>query len=130
MTLRIIYDDTRVVPDEVVALAGVQQFSSIIFRRKSLLRYMTELAVEAGFQDMEVISRETTDAQLAATSTELRNSEKFLVFPSNVVAMAPRDEVITLLRKLRYAQNNLVLTVTPGVDWTGLVLLDGEKKKS
>jgi len=128
MPLKIIYDASQAAPPNITALLGVSSFRNLVFRRRNLLQWLQEACrlaeVEAA---LEVSS--TLEWQALAMELDRRPPDpnaRFLVCPSQFVALSPPEELSNFLRHTVHAPS--LFRVPPrnrdGVG--GWVLLDEE----
>ncbi|MGY8523765.1 capsular biosynthesis protein [Paracidovorax citrulli] len=124
MSLYLIVDDTVRVSDEIAGLTGVSSFGRLLYRRRTLVQHLEDAAADAGLPPPVVLSTRGAAAELEHRLAHEDWEASFLVIPTNIVAMAPRAELVTLLRQLRYVAQNIQLPVSRGADWSGLLRLD------
>jgi len=120
----LIVDDTVRVSDEIAGLTGVSNFGRLLYRRRTLVQHLEEAAAQAGMPAPMVVASRAAAADLEQRLAHEDWQASFLVISTNIVAMTPRSELVTLLRQLRYAAQNIQLPVSRGADWSGLLRLD------
>jgi hypothetical protein len=114
MSLTLIIDDTAPVADDIVGLTGVNRFGNLIFQRRRLVQRLRDVAAEAGLPEPILADRRDRLAELGEKLAHDRTGGYFLLFPTHVVAQAPRAELVRFLRQLAYTQTGLQVTVTTG----------------
>lgn len=122
--LSIVIDDTVRVSEDVAALTGVSHFGNLRYRRQTLVQHLESAARAAGLDAPVVLSSQQAVLELEQRLVHQNEPGRFLLFPSNIVALTPRQQLITLLKQLRYAPDNLQLPVTGAPEWSGLLVLD------
>ncbi len=137
MSVCLIYDDRVDVSPDIHALLGVQKFSQVLYRKRSLLDHVRALVREAGIPEFIHLHR---DSDLAAFSDRLHRApsaqdgagaagRRFLYYPSNVI---PRqlDDARLFLQKLRYARRDIYIPVDEAGTSTdsSLLLWIGEQR--
>lgn len=122
--LSLVIDDTVRVSDDVAGLTGVNSFGSLLYRRRTLTQHIEDAAAAAGLSPPIVLSSHQSVLELEQRLVHQNEPGRYLVFPANIVALAPKAQLVTLLKQLRYAPDNLQLAVTNGAEWSGLLLLD------
>mgnify|MGYP000918997027 CR=1 FL=1 len=143
MSICLIYDDRADVSADIQALLGVQKFSQVLYRKRTLLEHVRSLVREAGIPEFIHLHR---DSDLADFSDKLHRSpagagdssgvgvptRRFLYYPSNVVPRRLEDARV-FLQKLRYARRDIFIPVsdqelgTAGAD-ASLLLWVGESR--
>src|ERR1700749_3297892 len=98
--IQIIFDDTPAVPNEIRAFVGISHFGSIVYRRRSLLEAVRELARKAERPEPIYLR---TRADISALTEKLRKEddrERYLVCPSNLVSSNHPESVLLFLRQI------------------------------
>ncbi|MDE1150689.1 MAG: hypothetical protein PW843_29420 [Azospirillaceae bacterium] len=124
MSLTILFDDTRRVPDDVLNLTGVATFGGLIHGRRTLLRHVQEAAQEAGLPPPIVLTTRGLVDEAVERMAAAPADAQFLVFPANLVAIGARGQLTALLRRLAHAVGNQAWPVATTADWTALVLVE------
>jgi hypothetical protein len=101
--VQIVYDDTPVVPNEIKAFVGINHFGNIVYRRKSLLEAVRELALKAGWPEPIHLCNA---ADVSALTEKLRKEDdrqRYLICPSNLVSSNRPDSVLVFLRQIEHS---------------------------
>ncbi|HEX2838105.1 MAG TPA: hypothetical protein VHN77_08270, partial [Phycisphaerales bacterium] len=118
MSVCLIYDDRADVSPDIHALLGVQKFSQVLYRKRSLLDHVRALVREAGIPEFIHLHR---DSDLAEFSDRLHRApsaqdgagaagRRFLYYPSNIIPRRLEDARL-FLQKLRYARRDIYIPV-------------------
>ncbi|MFO0831870.1 MAG: hypothetical protein U0637_08495 [Phycisphaerales bacterium] len=137
MSMCLIYDDRTDVSPDIQALLGVQKFSQVLYRKRSLLDHVRALVRDAGIPEFIHLHRDSDLADFsdrlhrapAAESTPAIPPRRFLYYPSNVIPRRLEDAKL-FLQKLRYARRDIYIPVedaTPSPD-ASLLLWVGEQR--
>ncbi|MBB6250887.1 phosphotransferase [Nitrospirillum iridis] len=124
MSLTILFDDSRRVPDDVLSMTGVVCFGGLIHGRRTLLRHLQEAAQEAGLSPPVVLTTRAALDEAAERAGAAPASAQFLLFPANLAAPSPRGHLTRMLKSLAQAGGNHAWPVRTAADWTGLVLVE------
>ncbi|MBB5192460.1 hypothetical protein HNQ50_003201 [Silvimonas terrae] len=124
MTLQILIDDTVRVPDDVFALTGVSRFGDILYRRRSLAQHLKDAAAAADLPEPQLLSGVQSMLDLQQKLSHPVPAGRYLIIPTNIVAQTSKSAFAIFLRQLRYLPSNLLISVTSGAEWSGLVLGD------
>lgn len=118
MSVCLIYDDRADVSPDIHALLGVQKFSQVLYRKRSLIEHVRSLVREAGIpefihlhrdSDVEEFSDRLHRAPAASESAGIA-TRRFLYYPSNVIPRSLEDARL-FLQKLRYARRDIYIPV-------------------
>ena len=122
--IKLIYDDTVRVPEQVSGLTGIRHFGSLLYRRQMVSRHLATLASDAGIdQIVHLRSNWDVDALREHVAHDT-GSDLYLYYPSNLVSTQPLAATRNFFQKIRYARQNLVLELDQGLQWSGLALMD------
>lgn len=121
MTLRLVFDDTLLIPDELKALVGVAQFGSLVFQRRSRLDAMRAAARDAGAAIVHLQSADDR-ARLIQELREANPDQPLLLCPSHLVPLDPSEHLVIFLKQLQYAPSGLHIPVSRGRERRGWVL--------
>ncbi len=122
MTLRLIFDDTLLIPEELKALVGVEHFGNLVFQRRSRLEAMSRAAGEANAAIVHLQNRDDR-ARLMSQLREENPDQLLLLCPSHLVPLDANDGLVTFLKQLQYAPSALHMPVEKGRDRRGWVLM-------
>ncbi len=122
--LRIIYDNTAPVSQQVQSLIGIENFGTLIYRRRTLLNWLQASAEAAGIEPP--IELNSPSARLEI-ERRLRNGEwaddLFLFCPAQVVSSKGFDALTLFLRQASHSPISMALPATDGPEWSGWLLL-------
>jgi hypothetical protein len=135
----LIYDDRADVSADIQALLGVQKFSQVLYRKRSLLEHVRSLVRDAGVPEFIHLHRDSDLAEFSDRLHRARGGQaggqdggsqgaparKFLYYPSNVIPRRLEDARV-FLQKLRYARRDIYIPVDDAGADASVLLWVGE----
>ncbi|MDR5855197.1 capsular biosynthesis protein [Caballeronia sp. LZ062] len=105
----LLYDNTQPPPSDVSNLLGIERFSDVYYRKRSLERWMSDLADQAGFNfvDIETLAHPDSLIQppLAGSGRQI-----IVYVPAWIAFGCAETEASLFLQKLGLTRNNLRVT--------------------
>jgi hypothetical protein len=128
VTITLVYDDTVVVPPDIVSLTGLSRFGRIWYRKKALATHV--FAAAEGAVD-EVVHLRTRDDVVAFTSRlsfPLPES-RYIYYPANIAPRQDFEQARVFFHKVAYSNLEVALTVPSPDGWTGIFLVGANRMR-
>ena len=125
MSICLVYDDRTPVSDDIRALLGVERFSAVLYRKRSLLDHVRQLMQEADVAEFIHLSRDADLDLLRRHAERASPGARYLYYPSHIVPRRLADARL-FISKIQYSRRDLIIPVDddPGAP---AVLLLGER---
>lgn len=111
--LHIIYDDLTAVPEALRSLVGAARFGQLVFRRRTQLEAMRELADAVGVELIHLTETAALEALVARLGEETSEAA-YLYCPAHLATVTPPDRLRTFLAQIRYAPTALHIPLAQG----------------
>lgn len=108
----LIYDDREPVSPEITALLGVDRFSQVLYRKRSLLDHARALMHDVGISEFVHLTRTDDLDALKSQLDRAAPGQRFLYFPSHVVPQR-LDAARVFLAKIQHSRLDLIVPVDP-----------------
>lgn len=105
----LIYDTRYAVPDEIKNLLGVDSFAEVIYRKRSLQRWVEDTCTKAGLPAPVSLFRNAGDDLLHRRAFEHSPRLVILYFPAYIAFRSPEDQAALFLKKLSLSKHNLTV---------------------
>ncbi|WP_188053211.1 hypothetical protein [Sphingosinithalassobacter sp. CS137] len=104
MSLTLLYDSSAPAAPSITALLGIANFRDLVFRRRSLLHWLTGGAREAGLEDpIELRSTADWQALIDGIDPDAPDDALYLLCPANIGVLADAAQLGLFLRQSAYA---------------------------
>jgi hypothetical protein len=108
-----VYDDRVAVPDEARSFIGIERFSGLVYRKRTLLEHAREALADAGIERVVAVGGESDVEALTETVLHAPERQRIIYLPS-CVAFPDREAVRICLRKFACSDENFALGAEPG----------------
>jgi hypothetical protein len=113
MSKVLLYDNSDFVPQDISHLLGVNRFSDIYYRKRSLDRWMADICAAAGIQFIEIGSdRSSREAARQAALLSGKNLVA-LYMPAYIAFGCSEEDAALFLKKLAYTRTSLSVCAEP-----------------
>jgi len=108
MSMIAIYDDRIRVPEEARAFVGVEHFSQLVFRKRTLAEHMTEMLVAAGIENVTTIASDE-DARTCAERLQRGAVSQRVVYVPASLTFLQREAALLCLRKIALSEDHFAV---------------------
>ena len=113
MSMIAVYDDRVTVPDEARSFVGIERFSSLVYRKRTLLEHAKATLGDAGIERILPISCQADVAAISETLLHSPERQRVIYLPSSV-AFPDREAAKICFRKFGFSDENFALGADPG----------------
>jgi len=111
MTAIMVYDNSLSVPQDITNLLGVNKFSEIYYRKRSLDKWVHDICKEAGIKFVEISGDVQSDAA-KIRQLGFINTQKLVVMymPSNIAFGCDEVDASPFLKKLSFSRSPVAIS--------------------
>lgn len=113
MRMIAVYDDRVPVPDEAKSFVGIERFSHLVYRKRTLFEHARQALTDAGVERILPLSLDADIEALAASVLHAPEHQRIIYLPS-CVAFPEREATRIMLRKFAFSDENFALGADPG----------------
>jgi hypothetical protein len=113
MRMIAVYDDRVAVPDEARSFVGIDRFSHLVYRKRTLLEHAREVLADAGIERVVPIGCEADVDRFTDSVLHSPECQRVVYLPSSA-AFRDREATRICLRKFAYSEENFALGADPG----------------